>query len=122
MKPDSDSGACTASSMRSWHIRPWPLTVVPSNSHRRFAAPVSFISPIRQARQRPPGTRQTQSMDSGWGGSGVLFACVGRPRTRILGLQPAARAMRQSRLPLIGGLFSWLALRRDAASEGVRKI
>ena len=56
------------------------------------------------------------------GGSGVLFACVGRPRTRILGLQPAARAMRQSRLPLIGGLFSWLALRRDAASEGVRKI
>ena len=39
MKPDSDSGACTASSMRSWHIRPWSLTVVPSNSHRRSTVP-----------------------------------------------------------------------------------
>ena len=121
MKPDSDSRACTASSMRSWHIRPWSLTVVPSNSHRRSTVPAH---PFPRSDKRGSGPRNPSNAVNGqWvGGSGVLFACVGRPRTRILGLQPAARAMRQSRLPLIGGLFSWLALRRDAASEGVRKI
>ncbi len=89
MKSNSDSRACAASSLRSWHIRPWPLTVLPSNSHRRSAAPAHPF-PRSDKRGRPLGTRQTQSMNKGWG-----FWC-------------ALRLCEQTQNP-----YSWLAACRE---------